>query len=40
MSDEELAEAEEMLQEEYEIDLLYEELMMQNYDFDYGDVIY
>ena len=40
MSDEELAEAEETLQEEQERELLYEELMMQNYDFDYGDVIY
>lgn len=40
MSDEELAEAEEMLQEEQERELLYEELMMQNYDFEYGDVIY
>lgn len=38
MSDEELVE--EMLQEEQERELLYEELMMQNYDFDYGDVIY
>lgn len=34
MSDEELAE------EEQERDFLYEELLMQNYDFDYGDVIY
>ena len=40
MSDEELAEAEMMLQEEQERDLLYEELMMQNYDFEYGDVKY
>jgi hypothetical protein len=40
MDDEELAEAEQQLQEEYERDLLYEELSMQNYDFDYGDVIY
>ena len=40
MTDEELAEAEEMLQEEQERELLYEELMMQNYDFEYGDVEY
>ena len=40
MSDEELAEAEQLLQEEQERELLYEELMMQNYDFEYGDVIY
>lgn len=40
MSDEELAEAEMMLQEEQERDFLYEELMMQNYDFEYGDVKY
>ena len=43
MTDEELAEEhkkEEMLREEQERDLLYEELMMQNYDFEYGDVIY
>ena len=40
MSDEELAEAEEILQEEQKRELLYEELMMQNYDFEYGDVIY
>lgn len=40
MSDEELAEAEQLLQEEQERDLLYEELLMQNYDFEYGDVIY
>lgn len=40
MSDEELAEVEETLQEEQERELLYEELMMQNYDFEYGDVIY
>ena len=40
MTDEELAEAEQLLQEEQERDLLYEELLMQNYDFDYGDVIY
>lgn len=40
MIDEELAEAEEMLQEEYERELLYKELLMQNYDFEYGDVIY
>lgn len=40
MTDEELAEAEEMLQEEYERELLYKELLMQNYDFEYGDVIY
>lgn len=40
MTDEELAEAEQLLQEEQERDLLYEELLMQNYDFEYGDVIY
>ena len=43
MSDEESAEEmlqEELLQEEQERDLLYEELLMQNYDFEYGDVIY
>ena len=44
MTDEELAEdyeeEEEMLREEQERELLYEELMMQNYDFEYGDVIY
>lgn len=43
MTDEELAEEhekEEMLRDEQERDLLYEELMMQNYDFEYGDVIY
>lgn len=43
MSDEELAEEmlqEELLQEEQERDLLYEELSIQNYDFEYGDVIY
>lgn len=40
MKDEELAEAEQLLQEEQERDLLYEELLMQNYDFEYGDVIY
>lgn len=40
MTDEELAEAEQLLQEEQKRDLLYEELLMQNYDFDYGDVIY
>lgn len=43
MSDEELVEGmlqEELLQEEYERELLYEELSMQNYDFEYGDVIY
>lgn len=43
MSDEELAEEmlqEDLLQEEQERDLLYEESLMQNYDFEYGDVIY
>lgn len=43
MTDEELAEEyekEEMLREEQERELLYEKLMMQNYDFEYGDVIY
>lgn len=40
MTDEELAEAEQLLQEEQERDLLYRELLMQNYDFEYGDVIY
>lgn len=29
-----------MIREEQERDLLYEELMMQNYDFEYGDVEY
>ena len=40
MFDEELAEEEQLLQEEQERELLYEELMMQNYDFEYGDVEY
>ena len=43
MTDKELEEEyekEEILREEQERDLLYEELMMQNYDFEYGDVIY
>lgn len=31
---------EEMLREEQERDLLYDELRMQNYDFEYGDVKY
>ena len=31
---------EEILQEEQERKLLYEELRMQNYDFEYGDVKY
>lgn len=37
---EELPFEEERLQEEQERDLLYEELMKQNYDFEYGDVKY
>lgn len=43
MTDEELEEEyekEEMLRYEQERELLYEELMMHNYDFEYGDVIY
>ena len=43
MTEDEFAEEyekEEMLREEQERVLLYEELMMQNYDFEYGDVIY
>lgn len=44
MTDKELSEKEEMLQEQWqeeqERELLYEEMRIQNYDFDYGDVIY
>lgn len=43
MSDEELIQEEyfqEFFQEEFERQLLYEEMLKQNYDFDYGDVKY